>query len=117
MDKIQPSSERMFELSVPALGTVREAVYTASLTVPSAGTLSSNILSDDGWILSIGPNGNGDQPTPANGNIMTNPPAGNKGPFTGFPEIGDNNTVSGPTPFTIGANFPAAGTYPVELDY
>lgn len=93
-----------------------EAVFTANLTVPYAGKVVFHVYADDGWILSIGPS-NGNQPTPDPGNIMTNPPSGNKGPFTGYPEMGDNNIQSTPTSFTIAATFPAAGSYPIELDY
>jgi hypothetical protein len=79
--------------------------------------MTTNVFADDGWILSIGSDSNGDQPTPAPGNIMTNPPSGNKGPLTGYPEMGDNNVPSSPTQLTIAETFPAAGTYPIELDY
>lgn len=93
-----------------------EAVFTPEVTIPYAGQVIFHIYADDGWIVSIGPS-NGQQPTPDPGNIMTNPPPGHIGPFTGYQEMGDNNVPSSPTQFAIKVNFPAAGTYPVELDY
>lgn len=91
-----------------------EAVFMATITVSGHGQFTSNIFSDDGWILSIGPDGSGDQPTYVSG-PMNNAPA--TGPFTGYPVVGANNTVSSPTQFTDKVTFPAAGTYPIELDY
>ncbi|MGI9057298.1 MAG: DUF11 domain-containing protein [Ktedonobacteraceae bacterium] len=103
-----------------ALGTQLETFETefgANLIIPSAGTLTSTLTVDDGWILCIGPNSKGNQPTPDSSNPINNPPQGNKCPFTGYPEMGDNNGPSSPTPNTVKVNFPAAGTYPIELDY
>lgn len=90
-----------------------EAVFTTQLIVPYAGVVTFHIYSDDGWILAIGPS-NGNQPTYVSG-PMNNAPA--TGPFTGYPVVGANNTMSSPTSFTLTVNVPAAGTYPVELDY
>ncbi len=93
-----------------------EAVFIAALSVPQAGQMDMNIYADDGWILSIGKDGNGNQPTYAAG-PMNNAPANGKGPFSGNRVIGANNVPSSPTLLTVTASFPAAGTYPIEMDY
>jgi hypothetical protein len=90
-----------------------EAVFTAQLTVSQPGQVTFNLFSDDGWVLSIGPNG-ASQPAYVSGS-MDNPPA--KGPFTGYPVVGSFNTNSPPVQNTVTVKFPAAGTYPMELDY
>jgi hypothetical protein len=93
-----------------------QAELLATLAVPQAGQFDMNIYADDGWILSIGTDGNGDQPMYVAG-PMNNAPATGKGPFTGYRVIGANNGPSAPALFTVTASFPAAGSYPIEIDY
>ncbi len=93
-----------------------EAVFIAALSVPQAGQMDMNIYADDGWILSIGKDSNGKQPTYVAG-PMNNAPANGKGPFSGNTVVGANNVPSPPALLTVTASFPAAGTYPIEMDY
>jgi len=93
------------------------AVYTSTLTVASAGPVVFGILADDGWIMSIGPGPGGAQPARVDGSpdsLYNAPPAG---PFTGYPVVGAYNEGEAPDRRTITVNFPAAGTYPFEMDY
>ncbi|HEU0002673.1 MAG TPA: hypothetical protein VFQ36_17325, partial [Ktedonobacteraceae bacterium] len=83
---------------------------------PGKGTLTMYITADDGWIISIGKDSNGDQPTPKQ-TIMAHPTKTKKSPIKNYPEIGDNNVPSEPILRSIKVNFPAAGVYPVEIDY
>ncbi len=91
-----------------------EAVFTPTLFVPRAGQVTFNVYADDGWILSIGPDSNGRQPTYVSGPLNNPPPFG---PFTGFPVVGANNQTSPPTAFTDTISVPEAGNYPIEIDY
>src|SRR5207245_141335 len=50
-----------------------QAAFVTTITLPSAGKLTTSITADDGWVFCMGPNGHGDHPTPDPGNIMTNP--------------------------------------------
>ena len=93
-----------------------EAEFTAAFSLPHAGHLVLNLFVDDGWILSMGPDKNGDQPTYLSG-PQNNPPSSGKGAFTGYPVVGANNVSSYAIPMTLEVNIPAAGTYPIELDY
>ena len=93
-----------------------ESEFTATFSLPRAGQLTFNLSVDDGWILSMGRNGQGDQPTYVSG-PKNNPPPSGKGPFTGYPVVGAYNTASFAAPLTLNVNIPAAGTYPIELDY
>lgn len=91
-----------------------ETEFTATFTVPAAGQLSFDVIADDGWILSIGPNSSGKQPTYVSGPLNNAP---SSGPFTGYPVLGANNQASSPVENTVVVNIPSAGTYPIELDY
>jgi kumamolisin len=91
-----------------------ETEYTGAFTVSSAGQLSFDVIADDGWILSIGPNSNGNQPTYVSGPLNNAP---SNGPFTGYPVLGANNVASSPVEYTVVVNISAAGTYPLEVDY
>jgi len=90
-----------------------EAVFTAKLTVPSAGTLTFNVAGDDGWILSIGPD-DGHQPTRISGPLIGAPATS---PFKGYTVVGASNKSQSANPYTVKVSVPAAGDYPVELDY
>ena len=48
------------------------------------------------------------------GSLYNAPPTG---PFTGYPVVGAYNEGEAPDRRTITVNFPAAGTYPFEMDY
>lgn len=91
-----------------------EAAFTSTLTVAAPGQVTFNLYSDDGWVLSVGADAAGDQPTYLSGS-MANPPS--QGPMTGYRVVGSYNQVSAPAQNTVTVNFPAAGTYPIELDY
>jgi len=91
-----------------------QAVLTASFQVAAASRVTFSIWSDDGWILSIGPNGSGAQPGYVSGPMLNFPRVG---PFTGYPIVGSYNVSSAPNRTDLVVGFPAAGTYPFELDY
>jgi len=91
-----------------------EAVFTAHLTVPRAGPVTFAVTADDGWILSIGPDGKGNQPTYVSGALMDPP---KRGLATGFQVVGANNAISPVTQLMVTVDFPASGTYPIEVDY
>ena len=92
-----------------------EAVFTSNLTVASAGNVSFNFYSDDGWILAAGPVvGGSAQPTYVSGSLLQAPPAGEA---TGYQIVGSYNVPSSPTQNVVTVSFPTAGTYPIEIDY
>ncbi len=99
-----------------AVGDMRnfQAVFTGSLTVSAAGRVTFNVYSDDGWILSIGPNAGGAQPGYVSGPMLNFPRVG---PFTGYTIVGSYNVESAPNQNNLVVGFPAAGTYPFEMDY
>lgn len=99
------------------IGTLSDfqAVFTADLNVASAGLLTLNVASDDGFVLAIGPQG-ANQPLRVSG-IMTNPPVSGLSFAKGYPVMGALNQGTAPSPNDIIINFPVAGTYPLELDY
>jgi len=90
-----------------------QAVFIADLNVASAGQLTLNVASDDGFVLAIGPQGT-NQPTRISG-IMLKPPASSF--VKGYPVMGALNQGTAPVPNPITIDFPVAGTYPLELDY
>jgi RHS repeat-associated protein len=86
-----------------------QAVFRGAFTVASAGNVTFNFYSDDGFILGIG---NG--ATRVSGAAVNMP---STTPFGQFPVMGavdDPNAASGNQ---VVVNFPAAGSYPFELDY
>ena len=87
---------------------------TGSLTVGKPGKVAFSLYSDDGWILGFGQGPDGAQPSYVSGPMIDAPSAS---PFSGFQVVGANNTGHEPTPEVLVVNFPAAGTYPFELDY
>ena len=92
-----------------------EAVFTTNLTVDSAGQVTLDFFSDDGWILGLGQQAGGTaQPTYVSGQL-SNPPSSS--PVEGFPVVGALNVPCCPTQAQVTVNFPAAGTYPMEVDY
>jgi hypothetical protein len=91
-----------------------QAVFTGAFLVTSPSRVTFNFFSDDGWILSLGPNSTGAQPAYVSGPMLNFPKAG---PFTGFTIVGSYNVVSAATQNNLVVNFPAGGTYPFEFDY
>lgn len=91
-----------------------QAVFRGEFKLSGPAQVSFNFYSDDGWILSAGKNSLGAQPSYVSGPLV-NPPA--TGPFSGFSVVGSYNKGSRPTRNDLVVNFPAAGTYPFELDY
>jgi RHS repeat-associated protein len=85
------------------------AVFNGNFIVTRAGDLTFTILHDDGYILGVG---NG--ATRVSGDLI-NAPATT--PFNGYGVISAWNQVAGSTPGSATIHFPAAGTYPYELDY
>ena len=111
-------------LTIPAEGNGKQAgvgdldvfnaVFRGSLVIGEASQVTFSFFSDDGWILGVGPNSSGAQPSYVKGPDV-NPPS--ISPFEGYPIVGSYNTDSDPTQNDLVVNFPAAGTYPFELDY
>jgi len=91
-----------------------EAAFHSTLTVPSAGEVTFNIYSDDGWLLGIGTNVSGLQPSYVSG-ALDNPQP--QTPVYHLTVVGAHNLPTSPAQRTVTINFPAAGTYPMELDY
>jgi hypothetical protein len=90
-----------------------QAVFTGSFQVSTPGRITFNMYSDDGWILSVGPSGS-NQPSYVSGPMVNFPRVG---PFTGYTIVGSYNVSSAPNKNNLVVGFPAAGTYPFELDY
>jgi RHS repeat-associated protein len=88
------------------------AEFTGTFSVNAPGDLSFTVLHDDGYILGVGGGA-----TRLNGDFEGNPPATT--PFNGYPVVAAfNQGVSGGSHSGIDTiHFPAAGTYPYELDY
>ncbi len=91
-----------------------QAVFTGSFLVTAPGRITFSLFSDDGWILSLGPNSGGAQPTYVSGPMLNFPKTG---PFTGYTIVGSYNVVSSPNQNNLVVSFPAPGTFPFELDY
>jgi RHS repeat-associated protein len=92
-----------------------EASFTGSITVGSAGKVTFSLFSDDGWILGLGPvNGGSGQPTYISG-ALANPPSAT--PVQGDSVVGAVNQGNSADTNQVSVYFPAAGRYPVELDY
>jgi RHS repeat-associated protein len=90
-----------------------DAVFTAEFNVKEAGDVTLSIIADDGFMLGVG--GGASRVSGA----YENPPASNTSPFQGYPLMAAYNVggASGPGTYTATIHFPAAGTYPYELDY
>jgi hypothetical protein len=92
-----------------------DAEFEGTFTVAQAGDITFNFFSDDGWILGIGAV-SGQQPTHVSGGDP-DPPTDTATPFKSYSVVGENNATHGPQQDDLVVNFPAAGTYPFELDY
>jgi RHS repeat-associated protein len=86
--------------------------FTGNFIVNQPGDLTFRILHDDGYIIGVG---NG--ATRVNGDLEGSPPATT--PFNGYGVVAAWNTgSSGSSSSGLATiHFPAAGTYPYELDY
>jgi len=87
------------------------AVFTGTFTVASAGNVTFNFYSDDGFIFGI--SGGATRVSGAN----FNPPPNGRTPFEDYPVMGAFNTATAPVANSVTVNFPAPGSYPYELDY
>jgi RHS repeat-associated protein len=99
-----------FQAGVGSL-TNFQVVFTGTLTVPTAGNVTFNFYTDDGFILGIGGG------TTRVSGAFANVPASGVTPFTNLPIVGAYNVVTPPVGNTVTVNFPAAGTYNYELDF
>lgn len=86
-------------------------VLTGEFTVAAAGDITFNFFSDDGFIMGIGSGA-----TRVSGPLV-NPPASGFTAFQGYPIMGAYNQATAPVANTIVVHFPAAGSYPYEVDY
>lgn len=92
-----------------------EAVLLSSLNVASAGQITFSIPSDDGWILGLGPQlGGSAQPTYVSGALVNAP---STTPSQSYQVVGAYNSTAPPGTEQVTVNFPAAGSYPMEMDY
>lgn len=87
------------------------AVFTGTFIIAQAGDLTFRFFSDDGFILGIG---NG--ATRVSG-ALNNPPADGLSPFERLPVLGAFNVPTAPVGNLVTVHFPAAGSYPYEIDY
>lgn len=88
-----------------------QAVFTGSFTVASAGQMAITFYSDDGFIFGVG--GGAKRVS----GPWLNPPANDVTPFEKLPVMGTYNAGTAPVANTVVVSFPAAGTYPYEVDY
>jgi RHS repeat-associated protein len=109
-----PAQGNGFQAGVGSLNTF-EATFTSELTVAAAGQYTFYFRTDDGWIMGAGPKiGGTAQPTFVSGDLSSAPPAT---PQKGYPVVGAYNQPPLGTFRHTTVNFPAAGTYPIEVDY
>jgi len=99
-----------FQAGVGVLGSF-QAVFTGSFTIASAGNVTFNFFSDDGFVLGVSGGA-----THVSG-PMINVPAGGVTPFQNYTVVGSFNQGSSPTGNVEVVNFPAPGTYQYEIDY
>jgi len=98
-----------------------QAVFTATLAIMAPGPVTFATSADDTYQLAIGPNK--DNPAQQPSSVAATPTvpitAPTVGPFTGYPVMDaaypDARGYTLQTTVTV--NFPAAGVYPIEVDY
>jgi RHS repeat-associated protein len=91
-----------------------QMVFKAKLVVDAPGAYTIVLSADDGWIFSVGTRVKGtEQPNRVSGPMVNAPPSS---PGKGYAVMGAMNTIATAAPPVV-VNFPAAGTYPVEIDY
>src|SRR5919109_951852 len=109
-----PAQGNGFQAGVGSLNTF-EATFTAELTVAVAGQYTFYFRTDDGRVIGAGPKiGGTAQPTFVSGDLSSAPPAT---PQKSYPVVGAYNQAPLGTLRHTTVNFPAAGTYPIEVDY
>lgn len=92
-----------------------QATFTTMLRVAAQGQVTFNLFSDDGWMIGAGQRQGGtEQPRYVSGSLL-NPL--DSTPSQHLPVVGSFNTDSSPAQNQVTVSFPAAGTYPIELDY
>ena len=91
-----------------------QAAFTGTFTALGSGPITFDFYSDDGWILGIGTDTNGDQPTLQSGPMISSP---GTTPMQGYTVVSSFNQPSSPAANQVVVNFPAPGTYPFEIDY
>jgi RHS repeat-associated protein len=111
----QDENYRPGVLDPPSM-TFFNAVFTGKFTVAEAGTYTLRFWSDDAFILGIGDDGFGNQPSRISGEYNNLPNPGTT-PIMGYRIMGGRNRDQPPQAFAITVNFPAAGSYPYELDF
>ncbi|HEV2705796.1 MAG TPA: Ig-like domain-containing protein, partial [Pyrinomonadaceae bacterium] len=87
------------------------AVFTGTFTVAQPGPITFNFFSDDGFIFGVG--GGAERV----GGALSNPPPSGRTPFENFPVMGAFNQPTSPVANSVTVFFPAAGSYPYEVDY
>jgi len=87
------------------------AVFTGTYKVATAGNVTFNFFSDDGFIFGVG--GGASRVS----GPMVNAPASGLTPFQGYPVMGSFNQPTSPVANSITVNFPSAGSYAYEVDY
>jgi RHS repeat-associated protein len=87
-----------------------DAVFTANLIVAQAGDVTFNFYADDGFLFGVG---NGASRISG---AYENPPTSNLSAIRGYPLMGAFN-LPGAGTRSVTVHFPAAGTYPYEVDY
>jgi len=85
-----------------------QAVLTGTFTVAAAGNVTFNFLNSDGFVFGIS------GASRVSGSYV-DPPTSTA--FHGYPVMGAFDTVTAPVANTVTVNFPAAGSYPYEVDY
>jgi RHS repeat-associated protein/uncharacterized repeat protein (TIGR01451 family) len=89
-----------------------DAVFTANFVVAKPGDVTFRFDYDAGFLFGIGGGA-----SRVNGSYE-NPPASNVSPFEGYPLVGaDNRPNNAVHTTTVTVHFPAAGSYPYEVDY
>src|ERR1044071_3810891 len=99
------------ETTSVAIGAVTAHVFA---NPNDSGDVDLAFFSDDGWILGVGPGPGGATATQVSGASENAPTAS---PMHGYPVVGAFNTPTAPVGNVTTVHFPAAGSYPVELDY
>ncbi|HLJ86073.1 MAG TPA: RHS repeat-associated core domain-containing protein [Candidatus Angelobacter sp.] len=88
-----------------------QAVFTSVFTVAGPGDVTFTFFSDDGFMFGVGGGA-----TRVSGPLV-NVPASGFTPFENLPVVGAFNIPTGPVGNVIVVHFPAAGSYPYEVDY
>jgi RHS repeat-associated protein len=87
------------------------AVFTGSFTVAAPGNVTFNFFSDDGFVFGVGGG------AVRVGGALSNPPPSGRTPFEDMPVMGAYNNATAPVANGVTVFFPAAGSYPYEVDY